>query len=120
MFVATESMDPAWRAMTQKAVLSVLAETRLKPVCVFFGAPSAGLWQWLVALFNSCIDSIKRLFFGSVSPVSTGAPLAAWLEAAGVEVVYHARPAWAGRVRDALATAAGRANVRYEGAVLQS
>ena len=41
------------------------------------------------------------------------AALARWLEGAGVEVLYHDAPAWAGRVSEALSTKAGRDNVRF-------
>ena len=49
VFVATGNSPDRWKAMTRRAVVSALERTRLRPVCVFRGARTDDLAQWLEA-----------------------------------------------------------------------
>lgn len=71
--------------------------------------------QWVAMTKRAVVSALSRT---SLKPVcvfrgESGAPLAKWLEAHTVEVLYHDAPAWAGRVTAAVSTPAGRANVRF-------
>jgi len=71
--------------------------------------------QWVAMTKRAVVSALSRT---SLKPVcvfrgGAGAPLAKWLEAHTVEVLYHDAPAWAHRVSEAVSTDAGRATVRF-------